>query len=85
MPFTDADTKKRYQAQYAALLQSGDRKSQPKTLEEALEELKALRSVVQKQRKRIWYLENKETQAERRRMQRRAAFDQDFRATLSQI
>ena len=85
MPFLDDAAKKQYHTEYAALLQSGDRKSQPKTLEEALEELKALRAVVQKQRKRIWYLENKETQAERRRMQRRAAFDQNFRATLSQL
>lgn len=85
MPFSDADAKKRYYAQYTALLKSGDRKSQPSTLDEALGELKALRSLVQKQRKRIWYLENKECQAERRRLQRRAAFDQDFRAALSQI
>jgi hypothetical protein len=85
MPFTDADAKKRYYAQYAALLKSGDRKSRPKTLDEALEELKTLRALVQKQRKRIWYLENKDSQAECRRLQRRAAYDQDFRAALSQI
>lgn len=59
MPF---DPKKRpaYDRQYQAEKRMGKRRQEPETLEAALEELRELRATVERMRKKIWALENKE-------------------------
>lgn len=83
MPFTSKIAEKEYRQNYQRGLRDGKRARDPETLAEALQELTELRRQVQQQRKRIWFLENKESMAAKQRARRRAGFDQNVMATLA--
>lgn len=83
MPFKSKIAEKEYRLNYQRGLRAGQRAREPKTLAEALGMLKELRAEVQSQRKRIWFLENKESMAAKQRARRRAGFDQNVMATLA--
>lgn len=83
MPFKSKAVERKYREQYQKGLREGARAREPETLTEALKELRALRAEVQKQRKRIWFLEHKEEMADKQRKRRRAGFEQNVIATLA--
>ena len=83
MPIKDPNAAEKYYRQYQEDLRSGKRRKEPATLEDALAELRALRRLVQAQRKRIWYLENKDEQTEAQRRRRRAVSEQNAQAALA--
>lgn len=83
MPFADPERLRYYHAEYQEALRQGGRKVEPSTLKEALQELREARKLLQKQRKRIWFLENKETLAEAQRRRRREAASQNAQAALA--
>ncbi len=82
MPFSP-ERRKEYDRVYRQKMAQGKRELEPETLAEALVELRALRKQVQQQRKRIWFLENKEEHNQRQMKRRRAGFEQNVMATLS--
>lgn len=83
MPFKLKSVEKEYRSHYQKGLRDGARAREPESLKEALVELRELRAMVQKQRKRIWFLENKEAMADKQRQRRRAGFEQNVSATLA--
>ncbi len=85
VPFTDPEQAAAYHAEYQKHLRVGARKREPRTLEAALEELRQLRVTIQKQRKRIWFLEHKEDLAAKQRAGRRAGYASEARRTINLI
>ena len=83
MPFKSKAAEMEYREAYQKDLRAGVRRRLPETLHEALAELQVLRATVQRQRKRIWFLEHKEGQNAKQRSRRRAGFEQNVRATLA--
>jgi hypothetical protein len=58
---------------------------EPGDLATALIELRSLRAMVQKQRKRIWFLENKDSVTAKQRQRRRDVHAQDAAAALANL
>jgi hypothetical protein len=85
MPFKSKTEEREYKEAYQRDLRAGVRRREPGALHEALVELRELRALVQKQRKRIWFLEHKEVHNLKQRQRRRAGFEQDVMATLSKV
>lgn len=83
MPFKSKVAEKDYREVYQRDLRAGARRREPGSLHEALVELRVLRAVVQRQRKRIWFLEHKEAHNQKQTARRRAGFEQDVIATLA--
>ena len=83
MPFKSKDAERDYRETYQRDLRAGARRREPLELHEALVELRVLRAVVQRQRKRIWFLEHKESHNQKQTARRRAGFEQNVIATLA--
>jgi hypothetical protein len=88
MPFKSKAEEREYKEAYQRDLRAGVRRREPGALHEALvelRELRELRALVQKQRKRIWFLEHKDAHNLKQRQRRRAGFEQDVMATLAKV
>ena len=85
MPFKSKVEEREYKEAYQRDLRAGVRRREPGTLHEALVELRELRALVQKQRKRIWFLEHKEAHNLQQRRRRRAGYEQEVLATLAKV
>lgn len=83
MPFKSQAAEREYREAYQRDLRAGVRRREPGSLHEALVEMRVLRAVVQRQRKRIWFLENKESHNQKQTARRRAGFEQNVMATLA--
>lgn len=83
VPFKSRSKEKKYREAIKESFRAGVRKREPQTLDEALAELRRLRTVVQQQRKRIWFLENRDKHNSQQRTRRRGAFEQNVLATLA--
>lgn len=85
MPFKDPDAYQRYRQNYQTQLRKGLRRKEHECLETALEELRVLRALVMKQRKRIWFLEHKEESIARQRQRRAEKQGQAGMQVLTQL
>jgi hypothetical protein len=85
MPFVSKKQVENYHAEYRPEFRAGKRRMEPETLEAALIELRAVRALVQSQRKRIWFLEHKEEAGAKQRRRRRDVLVQDAAAALANL
>ena len=85
MPYVSKKQVEIYHAEYRPEFRAGRRRVEPEDLDTALIELRALRAQVQKQRKRIWFLEHKDEAAMKQRRRRRAAVVQEAAAALANL
>lgn len=85
VPFEDKEKERAFRKKYQQDLLKGRRRREHETLESALEELRELRITVQKQRYRIWALENKQRRHAQQRQRRRAEFVQNAQAALGTL
>lgn len=76
---------RQYAKSYEVEKRSGKRRKEPETLEAALAELREMRALVVKMRKRIWYLENKEKADSRQRSRRSGTFNLLAKAGLQAL
>lgn len=74
-----------YHAEYRPEFRAGKRRVEPGDLATALIELRSLRAMVQKQRKRIWFLENKNSVTAKQRRRLRDVLAQDAAAALANL
>jgi hypothetical protein len=85
MPFVSKKQVENYHAEYRPEFRAGKRRVEPGDLATALIELRSLRAMVQKQRKRIWFLENKNSVTAKQRRRLRDVLAQDAAAALANL